>query len=363
MTGAQRRTAFDRVFVLPVSVVSLPGAQDDKNNGHGQAGMSDRVFFTREWPGSAAELLRKEGFEVEIWPEFNRPPTHEIESRVEAGLYALVTTVEDPVPASIVDHPGDNSLAIVAQAGVGYDNIDVEELAAKGIWATNTPGVLDDATADLAFALMCALARRIPEADRYVRNGKWTCWHPSLLLGKELRGATVGVVGLGRIGSAFARRCTGFEMRILYTARSEKSEAAELGAEFRTLDDLLAEAEIVSLHLPLTEETRALIDDNRLRQMRKDAILINTARGAVVDHEALATALVEGRLQGAALDVTEPEPLPVDHPLLEAPNLVIAPHIGSAGRQTRERMAQMAAENVMAVKRGEEPPNALVRLS
>jgi lactate dehydrogenase-like 2-hydroxyacid dehydrogenase len=324
--------------------------------------MSCDVFFTREWPGNAAEVLEASGLQVEVWPDFNRPDASEIQKRMEEGALAVITTVEDPIEAATI--VGETSkLRIVAQAGVGFDNLDVVGLADVGIWCTNTPGVLDDATADLAFALMCSLARRIPEADRYVREGQWTCWHPGLLLGKELAGATVGIVGLGRIGMAFARRCTGFGMNILYTARGPKEEAAAMGAQYCTLDELLSQAEIVSLHVPLTEKTKGLMDESRLRLMRPDAILVNTARGAVVDQRALHRALEDGWIQGAALDVTDPEPLPADDPLLSAPNLVIAPHIGSAGHRTRERMAVMAAENVLAVLRGESPPNALRDIS
>lgn len=320
--------------------------------------MAHRVFFTREWPGTAAQYLTEKGFDVEVWPHFDRPHESEVIRLAKDGLYGLITTVEDPVGSAIAD-AGSGNLSIVAQAGVGYDNIDVVEMSSRGVWVTNTPGVLDDATADLAFALMCSLSRHIPQADQYVRDGSWTCWHPSLFLGKELAGATVGIVGLGRIGLAFARRCTGFGMKILYTARSPKPEAADVGAEFCTLDQLLSRSEIVSLHVPLTAETRALINDERLGLMRSDAILINTARGAVVDQDALKKALLAGTIQGAALDVTDPEPLPLDDPLLSTPNLLIAPHIGSAGKATRERMAMIAAENIVSASRGERPPNAL----
>jgi glyoxylate reductase len=323
--------------------------------------VSDKVFFTRQWPGTAVDLLRRNGFEVEVWPEFDRPATSEISQRVADGLFGLVTTVEDPITAATLEAESSN-LKIVAQAGVGYDNLDVNWLTSRGVWVTNTPGVLDDATADLAFALMCALARHIPAADRYVRDGLWTCWHPSLFLGTELSQATVGIVGMGRIGEAFARRCKGFDMRILYTGRSEKPTAKQLAAEFCSLEDLLRQSDIVSLHVPLTDATRGLINDERLEMMKPDALLINTARGAVIDQAALTRALVGGKIQGAALDVTDPEPLPADHPLLEAPNLLIAPHIGSAGKKTRERMAEIAAENIVVAARGERPPNALREL-
>ena len=318
--------------------------------------MADSVFFTREWPGNAARSLSELGLDVEVWQDYDKPPASELAARIDQGVFALVTTVEDPIGDELLARC-DGRLKIIAQAGVGYDNIDVAAAAQCGVWVSNTPGVLDDATADLAFGLMCSAARRLPEADKFVRDGKWTGWHPSMLLGKEIAGATVGVVGLGRIGLAFARRCAGFGMRVLYTANSEKPAAAEIGAEFTSLEKLLRQSDFVSIHVPLNDETRGLIDGDRLEMMRDDAILVNTARGPIVDTLALVRALEAGQIGGAALDVTDPEPIPADHPLLTAPNLVIAPHIGSAGRKTRERMASVATENVVAVSRGERPPN------
>ncbi len=319
-----------------------------------------KVFATREWPGDAFQRLSASGFEVSVWAEFNAPPLDAIKNHVDEGVFALITTVEDSIPASLFQSVPE--LKIVAQAGVGYDNINVASAASSGVWVSNTPGVLDEATADLAFALMCSLARHIPQADRYVRDGNWTCWHPSMFLGKEFNGSTIGIVGLGRIGLAFARRCTGFGMRILYTARSEKREGARLGASLVTLDQLLHESDIVSLHIPLSDDTRHLMNADRFDLMKSDALFVNTSRGGIVDQDALKYALDHDQIGGAAIDVTDPEPLPVDHPLLAAKGLIIAPHIGSAGENTRRQMAQMAVDNVINVGRGERPLNALVDL-
>lgn len=319
-----------------------------------------RVLFTRQWPGRAAAQLESAGFEVDVRDDFNAPSEEELADLVANDPFAIVTTVEDPVTARVIEAAGD-ALRIVAQAGVGYDNVDVSAGSARGIWTSNTPGVLDEATADLAFALLCGIARKIPQSDYYVREGRWTCWHPSLFLGPELCGATVGIVGLGRIGRAFARRCSGFDMRILYTATTEK-ETAIAGAQYRSLDDLLDESDFVSLHVPLNPSTDRLMNEERLRRMKPDALLVNTARGRVVDTEALVKVLGDGHLAGAALDVTEPEPLPADHPLLEMDNVIVTPHIGSASLKARSRMAEMAAENVIAAADGERPPNAVAEI-
>ncbi len=317
-----------------------------------------RVFVTRNLPGGALERLRAAGYAVEVWPGFLPPPRAVLLEKVR-GAAALITLVEDQVDAELLEAAGP-TLEVVAQYAVGYDNIDLEAARQRGVRVTNTPDVLTEATADLAFALLAAVARRVVEGAAYVREGKWRTWHPELLLGKELHGATVGIVGFGRIGQAFARRCRGFGMRILYTSRTPKPEAAALEAEFRPLSALLAEADFVSLHTPLNETTRHLIDHAALERMKPGAILVNTARGKIVNTEALVAALEAGHLGGAGLDVTDPEPLPADHPLLRLPNVVVTPHIGSAGRATREAMARIAVENVLAVLEGREPPNPVV---
>ncbi|WP_029421119.1 2-hydroxyacid dehydrogenase [Alicyclobacillus macrosporangiidus] len=251
-------------------------------------------------------------------------------------------------------------LRVVSNIAVGYDNLDIPALTRRGVVATNTPGVLTETTADLAFALLMAIARRVVEADRYVKSGQWDGWRPSLMVGRDVYGATIGIVGMGRIGQAVARRARGFDMRILYHNRSRNPQAeAALGAEYKPLDDLLREADFVVLLTPLTPETTRLIGARELALMKPDAYLINAARGAVVDEAALIEALREGRIAGAALDVYEQEPVALDNPLLQMDNVVTLPHIGSATKATRIAMAVTAARNMVAALAGEVPPNAV----
>jgi len=271
------------------------------------------------------------------------------------GVAGLITMLEDRVDAELMNAAGP-SLKVIAQYAVGLDNVDLAAAKERGILVTHTPGVLTDATADLAFALLAAAARRVVEGYDCVRQGRWKTWHPELLLGPELHGATVGVVGFGRIGQAFARRARGFEMKVLYASRGPKPEAeATLAAERVELDELLARADFVSLHTPLTPETQRLMNAERLAQMKEGAVLVNTSRGRVVDTEALLAALEHGPLFAAGLDVTDPEPLPADHPLLRHPRVVVTPHIGSAGRATRMRMAEMVTRDVLQVLKGLSP--------
>lgn len=318
----------------------------------------NRIFVTRSWPGRALERLTQAGYEVEVWPEFTAPVKDVLMEKLKDAS-AVITTVEDPLDAEVVSAAGP-SLRIIAQAAVGYDNIDTEAARARGIRISNTPGVLTDATADLAFALLAAVARRVVAGMDYVREAKWTAWHPALLLGPELYGATVGVVGFGRIGQAFAKRCRGFDMKVLYSDSAPKPPEVTQGAEYRPVNDLFAEVDFLSLHTPLTPETHHLVNRERLALMKSTAVLVNTARGRVVDTEALVQALKAGQLGGVGLDVTDPEPLPASHPLLSLPNVIVTPHIGSAGQTTRERMAAMAVANSLAVLAGTEPPNAVV---
>jgi len=230
----------------------------------------------------------------------------------------------------------------------------------RGILVTNTPGVLTETTADLAFALLLAAARRVVEGDRLTRTGGWKSWHPSFLLGQDVHGATLGIVGLGQIGLAVARRARGFDMRILYHDRTRHPQAeAELGAEYVSLDRLLGESDFVSLHVPLASQTRHLIGQRELSLMKPSAVLVNAARGAVVDQQALCAALKERRIAAAGLDVAEIEPIPVDDPLLTLDNVVVTPHIGSASVATRARMAEMAVESVLQALRGELPSNCV----
>jgi len=293
-----------------------------------------RVLASRRLPGPAWDELD----DVELLEAPLAEPRPDVEALV------VVAQVVDDRLLDLLP-----SLRIVANYGVGYDGVDVEACARRGVAVTNTPGVLDAATADLAFGLLLAALRRIVEGDRYVRDGRWgTDWAEAVLLAEEVSGGTLGVVGLGRIGSAVARRARAFDMRVLYTRRSPDPESM-------ALDDLLAEADVVSLHLPLTEETHGLIDARRLALMRDGACLVNTARGAIVDEEALVRELVSGRLR-AGLDVFAHEPS-VPRQLLDLPNVVLTPHIGSGTRATREAMTRVLVDNVLALRDGREPPN------
>jgi glyoxylate reductase len=249
----------------------------------------------------------------------------------------------EPVPLDLLP-----SLRVVANFGVGYDRVDVAACAARGVVVTNTPGVLDEATADLAFALILAVRRQVVKGDRFVRTGRWSGSWSEGGLAEELTGSTLGILGLGRIGSAVARRARAFDMRVLYTRRSPDEES-------RPLDALLAEADVVSLHVPLTEETNGLIDARRLGLMRDGACLVNTARGAIVDEDALVRELVSGRLR-AGLDVFAHEPS-VPRELLDLPNVVLTPHIGSGTRATREAMTRVLVDNLLAARDGRELPN------
>jgi len=318
--------------------------------------MKPKVYVTRLIPKRGLEMVR-EVCETRVW-EGELPPPREVlleEVREIEGLLCLLT---DRVDAELLDAAP--NLKVVSNMAVGFDNIDVAECTQRGIPVGNTPGVLTDTTADFAFALLMAAARRIVEADHFVREGRWKTWGPTLLLGHDVHGATLGIIGFGRIGQAVARRARGFDMRILYydiVRRQELEE--EMGVEYTDMDTLLRESDFVTLHTILSPETHHLIGERELRLMKRTAILINTARGPIVDPKALYQALKEGWIAYAALDVTEPEPIPLDDPLLTLDNLVIAPHIASASHATRTRMATMAAANLIAGLRGERLPNCV----
>jgi lactate dehydrogenase-like 2-hydroxyacid dehydrogenase len=301
-----------------------------------------RVFVARELPGPALERLAA-AHDTDVWPDRLPPPRADLRERTRDadGLLSLLT---DPIDAELI--AACPNLRAISNYAVGVDNVDLEAATARSIAVGNTPGVLTDSTADLALALMLGIARRLVEGDAFVRAGEWVTWEPGLLLGHDLHGATVGIVGFGRIGQAVARRLEGFGCEILHTSRSG---GVELG-------ELLERSDFVTLHCPLTAETRGLIGGEALRRMKQTAHLVNTARGPIVDSHALRTALAQGEIAGAALDVTEPEPLPADHPLLGAPNLVVIPHLGSATHATRERMADMAVDNLLAGLAGERMP-------
>jgi len=318
-----------------------------------------RVFVTREVFPEAIKLL-EEYYDVDVWDRF-QPPPYEVLLREARRSDALYTLLSDRIDCRLLTE-SQPRLRIVAQMAVGYDNIDVECATRLGVYVTNTPGVLTEAVAEFTWALILAAARRIVEADHYVRWGEWwrtrTGWHPMMLLGVELQGKTLGVLGMGRIGTRVAEIGRAFGMKVIYHNRRRRPEAEErLGARWVTLEELLRESDILSIHLPLTPETRHMIGERELRMMKPTAILVNVGRGAVVDTEALVKALREGWIAGAALDVFEEEPLPENHPLTAFKNVVLAPHIGSATRETRLKMALMAAENLVAFARGEVPPN------
>jgi lactate dehydrogenase-like 2-hydroxyacid dehydrogenase len=314
-----------------------------------------RVLVTRVIPDEGLDPVR-DACEVDLWTDELPPPREELLRRV-GGVDGLLSLLTDRVDDELLDAAGPQ-LKVVSNFAVGFDNIDVPACTRRGIPAGNTPGVLTETTADLAFTLLAAAARRIPESVDYVREGRWRTWGPMLLMGVDLHGATLGIVGFGRIGRELARRGRGFGMRILYhdVHPATPEEERELGAERVELERLLRESDFVSLHVNLTDETRHLIDADALRAMKPTSVLVNTSRGPVVDTDALTDALRAGEIFAAGLDVTDPEPLPADHPLVGLPNCVVVPHIASASRVTRGKMAAMAAANLLAGVRGERLP-------
>jgi glyoxylate reductase len=302
-----------------------------------------RVFVTRELPFEAMDRLRA-AHEVDAWIEPDPPDPVALRERA-AGADGLLTMLTERVDATLLDAAP--SVRAVANMAVGTDNIDLEAARERGVAVGNTPGVLTDATADLAMALVLAITRRLPDGVARVRDGRWGPWQPAQDLGMDLAGATLGIVGYGRIGRAVAARAQAFGMEVLHTSRSSGV----------TLDELLGSADVVSLHVPLSPLTHHLIDSVALARMKPTAYLVNTARGGVVDQAALRDALHQRRLAGAALDVTDPEPLPPDDPLLDAPNLLVVPHIGSATAGTRAKMAAMAVDNLLAALDGRPMPH------
>jgi glyoxylate reductase len=304
-----------------------------------------RCFVTRRLPGDALERLAAE-HEVDLWRGAEPPPGDALRRALglAEGLLCMLTDRVDR--AAIEAAP---RLRAISNYAVGTDNVDVEAATARGIPVGNTPDVLTGSTADLTVALMLAISRRLAEGEAIVRRGLWGTWSPDFLLGRDLHRATVGIVGAGRIGRAVARRLECFEARVLLRGR----------ASGPPLGELLAASDFVSLHVPLTDSTRGLIGEAELRAMKESAYLINTARGPLVDGAALERALREGWIAGAALDVTDPEPLPADHPLLEAPNLLVVPHVGSATERTRAAMAELAVDNLLAGLAGERMPRCV----
>ena len=329
-----------------------------KTQNHRVLQLKQRVFVTRKIPDEGLRMIT-EKFDTTVWPSEEPPSIQEIIQNAE-DCEGLVTLLSDPMGAEVIDKLP--NLRVIAQYAVGYDNIDVSRATERKIAVTNTPGVLTETTADLAWALIMAVSRRVAEADRYVRDKKWNvAWGPEMLLGSDVHGATLGIIGLGRIGSAVARRAIGFNMKILYHTRSENEFTEEIEKVVKgkrvDLHTLLKESDIISIHIPLSPETMHLLGEKEFNLMKSNAILVNTSRGPVIDEEALFKALESGQIGAAGLDVFTQEPLQQDSPLMNLSNLVLAPHIGSASIKTRATMATMCAENLIAVLDGEQPPN------
>ncbi len=316
--------------------------------------MKPKVFVSRRIPQPGLDIVEKE-CEVKINP-YDRVLTRGELIEGVKGIDGLLCLLTDTIDGEIMSV--NTNLRIISNCAVGYNNIDVDEATKRKIMVTNTPGVLTDTTADLAWALLMSIARRIAESDKFTREGKFKGWAPMLFLGSDVHHSTLGIIGLGRIGQAIAKRARGFEMRILYTdvIRAPKEVEDELGAKFVSLDELLSSSDFVTIHAPLFPETHHLIGETELKKMKKTAYLINAARGPLVDEKALVQALQERWIAGAALDVYENEP-DLAPGLSQLDNVVIVPHIGSASTATRERMATMAATNLVAGLKGEVPPN------
>jgi glyoxylate reductase len=314
-----------------------------------------KIYVTRDLPERGLKKI-KEYFDTEVWAEYAPPPKKVIVEKAK-NVDALASLLSDKIDAEVFDAAP--NLKIVAQMAVGFDNIDIPEATKRGIYVTNTPEVLTDTTADFAWALLMAVARRVVEADKYVRAGQWKVgWHPSMMQGRDAYGATIGIVGAGRIGYAVAKRATGFSMKILFYDVIPRPEMEkDFGAKKVDLDTLFKESDFVSIHVPLMKETFHLVNAEKLKLMKKTAYLINNSRGPVVDEKALYEALKEGRIAGAGLDVFEQEPTPLDNPLLRLDNVVVAPHISSASYETRSKMAEMVADNLVAFFEGRKPPN------
>jgi glyoxylate reductase len=338
MLPAQKQTQFGEELIMPV-----------------------RVVVTRKLPALGEQLLteaeRRGEIEVVRWSN-ELPPFPQELKKLLTGAEGVISLLTEPMTAEVFER--EPQLKVVSNLAVGFDNIDVPAATKHKVAVCNTPGVLTNATADMAFTLLMAAARRVSEAIDYVRTGKWETWSPTLLLGQEITGTTLGIVGFGRIGKEMARRGTGFGMRLLaYDEYKDEEGAAEIGVTFTSLQELLKESDFVSLHCTLTPETRHLIGGAELAMMKPSAILINASRGPVVDTDALAAALKDGTIWAAGLDVTDPEPIPADHPLVTLPNCIVVPHIASGTIVTRDEMARLAVENCLAVLNGTTPPHCV----
>lgn len=310
------------------------------------------VSVTRRIPRVGVDLLQKQpDIELRVH-DADTPPSHEEWEALLSGADGVLSLLSETYTGAVLDaHP---SIRVLSNFGVGYDNIDVEAASERGVAVCNTPGVLTAATAEIAWSLLMAAARRLPEAMDLVKADKWGSWGPNMMLGQPIVGTTIGIIGYGRIGQEVANMARGFGMRVLAWDRSPHTKPQD-GVEFVNLDDLLSTADFVSVHVPLSAETTHLINKNALAKMKPNAILVNTARGPVVDQDALVAALSDGTIWAAGLDVTTPEPLPASHPLVNLPNCVVLPHIGSATITARDAMSSLAARNLIAVLRGEMP--------
>jgi glyoxylate reductase len=337
--------------------VTIAAEYSVEHNGAGARGsfvaQDWKIVVTRQIPEAGLALLRDKGT-VTIW-EDELPPSAEQLDALLGDADGALTLLTDRIDGAVLDrHP---NLKVVSNFAVGFDNIDADAAAERGVIVCNTPDVLTAATADHTWALLMSAARRIPESIEYVREGKWRTWGPLLLLGREISGATLGIVGLGRIGKEVARRASGFGMRVLaYDEYQDADFATKNNVEYTDLDTVLREADFLTLHVALTPQTRHLIGSAEFKKMKPTAILINAARGPVVDTDALVAALQGGEILAAALDVTDPEPLPADHPLVNMDNCIVVPHTASATVQTRDAMATLAARNLIAGLQGERPP-------
>ena len=316
-----------------------------------------RVFVSRALPGgdgTDSPLARlRASADVDVWDGGDPPPAEVLRDRL-AGCAGVLTMITERIDAPTLEAAP--HLRVVSNLAVGFDNIDVPACTARGVLVTNTPGVVDDATADMAFALLLAAARRLPEGERAIREGTWGLWHPTWMIGHQVSGATLGIVGPGRVAAAVARRAEGFGMRILYHGRRE---VPGVPGERVELADLLGRSDFVSVHVPLNAETTGMCNAAFFAAMKPSAIFVNTARGPVVNQDALLHALQSGVIGGAGIDVMTPEPLPPDHPLLTAPHLVIAPHLGTATAETRTKMTHLAVGGLLGVLAGDTPANVL----